>query len=58
MKRGVNFSPAVLSIPFDQIALEKEENKELLNSILFLENLLDKTNYPISLNRIRENNKE
>jgi len=59
MKRGVNFSPSILSIPFDQIALEKDENKELLNSILFLENLVGSNdNYPISLSRIRENNKE
>jgi len=34
LKSGVNFNPAILSIPFDQIALEKEENKDLLDSIL------------------------
>jgi len=34
LKSGVNFHPAILSIPFDQIALEKEENKKLLDSIL------------------------
>jgi len=56
-KRGVNISPSFLSYPLDQKALEKEQYQELLDSIKYLESIL-KNDYPIKLDKVRENNEK